>query len=300
MAVYNGSLPQSQNDRRPANMGHKQLPKQQFGRKIAARLQDACKRMRQRLAPRIEWTDKNVLMIMGCQRSGTTLIQDIMQRDRLSKVYGEFSRLSDQDSEFGIRLNPIDSVRKTIEAERAGLIVLKPLVESQNALKLMDAFENARVLWMYRDFRDAAVSNMNMFGPDAGRYDLQQIIDDRPDDWRAEGLSDDIRDTVAKNFSPDMPPHDAAALFWFVRNSWLFELNLHTNQRVMLLSYERLVAQPEICLRELYNLLGRKFPGAHILPPIHQNSTGQGAALEFSEDIERLCTDLLDRISNLT
>jgi len=280
-------------------MGHKQLSQQQFGQKITARLQNACKRLRQRLAPRIEWADKNVLMIMGCQRSGTTLVQGIMQRDRLSKVYGEFSRLSDQDSEFGIRLNPVDSVRKTIESERAGLIVLKPLVESQNALKLMDAFENARVLWMYRGFRDAAVSNINMFGPDAGRYDLQRIIDNQPDDWRAEGLSDDIRDVVSQNFSPDISPHDAAALFWFVRNSWLFELNLHTNQRVMLLSYERLVAQPEIRLSELYEFLGRKFPGTHILPSIHQNSTGQGSSVEFSENIERLCTDLLDRISNL-
>ena len=260
---------------------------------------DIRKRIAQRVTKRVGWSDKSVLMIMGCQRSGTTLVQGIMQRDMQSKVYGEFSRLSDQDRQFGIRLNPIDSVRKTIESERAGLIVLKPLVESQNALKLMEAFENARVLWMYRDFRDAAVSHINMFGPAAGRYDLQRIIDNRSDDWRTEGLSDDIRDTVARNFSPDMSPHDAAALFWFVRNSWLFELNLHTNKRVMLLSYERLVTQPEACLRELYDLLGRKFPGVHILPPIHQDSTGQGASVEFAENIERLCTDLLERISNL-
>jgi len=280
-------------------MGHKQLSKRRFGQKLATRLSGACKCVRQRLAARTPWSDKNILMILGCQRSGTTLMQDILQRDMQSKVYREFSKLSDQDREFGIRLNPLETVRKTIEADRAGLIVLKPLVESQNALKLLEAFENARILWMYRDFRDAAASSINMFGPDAGRYDLQSIVDNRPGDWRAEGLSDELRTIVADNFSPDMPPHDATALFWFVRNSWLFELNLHCDQRVMLLGYERLVSQSETCLNELYAFMGRKFPGKHILPPIHQDSAGRGSDVKFSENIESLCVNLQDRIAAL-
>jgi len=280
-------------------MGHKPLSNRRFGRKVADRLFDAYKRLRQRFVPRVAWPDKKILMIMGCQRSGTTLLQEIMQRDIGSKVFGEFSKLSDQDGEFGIRLNPLDSVRRTFEAERAGLIALKPIVESQNALKILDAFENAKVLWMHRNFRDAAVSNIKMFGPDAGLYDLQCIIDNRPGDWRAEGLSDKLRTTVADNFSPDMPPHDAAAMFWFVRNSWFFELGLENNDRAMTLSYERLVSEPENCVRSIYEFLGSPFPGRRILPPIHQDSAGQGAQLEFSENIERLCSNLFFRISTI-
>ncbi|MDP7286560.1 MAG: sulfotransferase [Phycisphaerae bacterium] len=278
-------------------MGHKQLSNRRFGQRVAAGLFDIRKRIAQRMTKRVDWADKTILMILGCQRSGTTLVQDILQRDMQSKVYGEFSGLSDQDSQFGIRLNPLDSVRRTIESDRAGLIILKPLVESQNALKLLEAFGNAKALWMYRDFRDAAVSNINMFGPDAGRYDLQRILDNHAGDWRAERLSDEIRSVVADNFSPEMPPHDAAALFWYVRNSWVFELNLQTNRRVMILSYEHLVASPKACIGELYEFIGRKLPQTNTLPPIHQTSTGQGANLQFSENIERICRDLLDRIS---
>ena len=284
------------NHRRRAEMGHRQSSTQRLGEKASGRLFAISKRIRRQFARRPEWTEKTVLMIMGCQRSGTTLMLDIFQRDMRSKVYGEFSKLSDQDREFRIRLNPLDSVRRTIEADRVALIVLKPIVESQNALKLLEAFENAKILWMYRDFRDAAVSNIKMFGRGAGVYDLQCIIDNRDGDWRAEGLGDELRATVAANFSPDMDPHDAAALFWFVRNSWFFELNLPTNKQVMLCRYGNLVAKPAETVKNLYGFLGHKFPGEHILPPMHQDSTGQGAGLKLSENIERLCSDLLARI----
>ena len=284
------------NHRRSAEMGHRQSSAMRLGEKVSRRLFGAFKRMRQRLAGRTEPGDKTVLLILGCQRSGTTLMQHILQRDMRSKVYGEFSKLSSEDREFRIRLNPLDSVRKAIEADRAGLIVLKPLVESQNAGKLLDALDNAKVLWMYRDYRDTAVSSINEFGRNAGLNNLKGTIDNREGNWRNEGLSDELRAIVSENFSPEMDPHDAAALFWFVRNSWLFELNLDTNARVMLCRYEDLVAEPVAAVKKLYDFIGRKFPGERILPPIHQKSTGQGGDLRISENIERLCGDLLGRL----
>ena len=284
------------NRRRQADMGHRQSSTTRIGEKASRRLFGAFKRIRRQFARRPEWTEKTVLLILGCQRSGTTLMQNILQRDMRSKVYGEFSKLSSEDREFRIRLNPLDSVRRAIEADRAGLIVLKPLVESQNALKLLDAFENAKVLWMYRDYRDTAISSINTFGRDAGLNNLKGIIDNREGNWRTEGLSDELRAAVSANFSPDMDPHDAAALFWFVRNSWLFELNLETNARVTICRYEDLVAEPAAAVKRIYDFLGHKFPGERILPPIHQKSTGQGGHLGISEDIERLCSDLLGRL----
>jgi hypothetical protein len=249
------------------------------------------------LARRNKAVEKTALLILGCQRSGTTLVQNIFQRDMRSKVYGEFSKLSSGDRKHRIRLNPLDSVREAIEGDRADLIVLKPLVESQNAGKLLDALENAKVLWMYRDYRDTAISNINTFGRKAGVNDLASIIENRDGDWRAEGLGTALREIVSAHFSPDMDPHDAAALFWFVRNSWFFELGLETNARVMICSYEDLVAAPAATVKKLYDFIGHNFPGEQILPPIHQESAGQGSGLELSEDIERLCKDLLERLA---
>jgi len=278
-------------------MGHRQSSTASIGRKVSRWLFGVFKPIRRRLARRNEAAEKTVLLILGCQRSGTTLVQNIFQRDVRSKVYGEFSKLSSEDREFRIRLNPLDSVREAIDADRADLIVLKPLVESQNAGKLLDALENAKVLWMYRDYRDTAISNINTFGRDAGVNDLTGRIENRNGDWRAEGLGTELREIVSAHFSPDMDPHDAAALFWFVRNSWFFELGLESNARVMICSYEDLVAAPAATVKKLYDFIGHNFPGEQLLPPIHQESAGRGSGLELSEDIERLCKDLLERLA---
>ena len=278
-------------------MGHRQSSTTRLGEKVSRWLFGAFKRIRRRLAGRTEPGEKTVLLILGCQRSGTTLVQNILQRDLRSKVYREFSKLSDRDREHRIRLNPLDSVRETIEADRAELIVLKPLVESQNAVKLLETLGNAKILWMYRDYRDTAVSSINTFGREAGVNDLTSIIENRDGDWRAEGLGAELRGIVSANFSPDMDPHDAAALFWFVRNSWLFELKLEASARVMICSYEDLVAAPAATVKKLYDFVGHKFPGQRILPSIHQESAGRGSGLELSEDIERLCSGLLERLA---
>ena len=144
---------------------------------------------------------------------------------------------------------------------------------------------------------DTAISNINTFGRDAGVNDLTGRIENRNGDWRAEGLGTELREIVSAHFSPDMDPHDAAALFWFVRNSWFFELGLESNARVMICSYEDLVAAPAATVKKLYDFIGHNFPGEQLLPPIHQESAGRGSGLELSEDIERLCKDLLERLA---
>ncbi|MDP6547175.1 MAG: sulfotransferase domain-containing protein, partial [Phycisphaerae bacterium] len=75
------------------------------------------------------------------------------------------------------------------------------------------------------------------------------------------------------------------------------EQGLDTNGRVMICSYEDLVAKPAACVKRLYDFIGHKFPGEKILPSIYQESAGQGGDVELSEEIQRLCSDLLGRIN---
>ncbi len=72
------------------------------------------------------------LMIMGCQRSGTTLLSKVFDDTFQCTVFGEYSILSDQDK-YKLRLNPEDDVIKKLNKVRSPLVVMKPLVESQNA-----------------------------------------------------------------------------------------------------------------------------------------------------------------------
>ena len=53
---------------------------------------------------------KTVLFIIGCQRSGTSLMINIFKRDLNTAVYGEFSDLTVSGADR-IRLRPLDEVK---------------------------------------------------------------------------------------------------------------------------------------------------------------------------------------------
>lgn len=238
---------------------------------------------------------KALLFIIGCQRSGTTLMTKIFERDFRTRVYGEFSKMSSLDTKHKIRLNPLPWVKAEIERDRVPLVVLKPLVETQNSLKLLEYFEDARALWMYRDYRDVASSNLANFGMGNGINNLRAIVQNAPQNWRSENVLDDTRNIVLKYFSEEMNPYDAAALFWLARNRLFFELGLDRHPRVTMCKYEDLLANPEKIMKGIYRFAGTDYPSDDILVDVRPDS-GKGKSIKLSPAVELLCKELLEKL----
>jgi hypothetical protein len=239
---------------------------------------------------------KSLLFIIGCQRSGTTLLTHIFDNDLNTKVYKEVSRLS-RNNIPKTRLEPFKRVRQIIDRDSAPLIVLKPLVETQNANTLLGYFENSNALWAYRHYKDVAASNLKHFGIRNGICNLKPIVKNEPGNWRSEHVPEHIKTIVRKYFAEDMNPYDAAALFWFVRNSFFFELALNQHPRVMMCKYDVLVNYPSETVRRIYEFWGHRFPGEKILKEVHPASVGKGKNISLSPDIDRLCGELLKRLN---
>lgn len=241
--------------------------------------------------------NKTILFIFGCQRSGTTLLTEIFERDfDNTQVYGEFSRLSSTDRMHHIRLNPLHLVKIQIDNSRPPLIILKPLVESQNALRLLDYFTNSKALWVYRHYRDVALSNLKLWGINNGINNLRPIVEGKPHNWRSDQVSESTKRIVAHFFSETMNPYDAAALFWFVRNNLFFELNLDKDIRVKTSKYEDLINEPKKIMDAIYAFLGYSFPASKVDINISRNSVGSGMNINLSKDIEDLCHDTLEKL----
>jgi hypothetical protein len=241
---------------------------------------------------------KALLFILGFQRSGTTLMLRIFERDLNTKIYGEFSILSSLDKERHIRLNPLPMVKEVIDKDRAPLIIVKPLVETQNATKLFDYFKEAKGLWMYRHYKDVISSAISRFGARRGDA-LRCIVDRIPNNWRSENVPDAMREIVLKHFSEEMNPYDAAALFWFVRNNFFFHLNLDKNPAVMICKYEDLVISPLTIMRQVYDFVGCPFPGEKAVTEVHASSVKKGANIELSPEIELLCQEMWDKLNKV-
>ena len=223
----------------------------------------------------------------------------IFEKDWNSKVYEEFSKLSTINKIKGIRLNPLNDVKNIIDKDRASLIILKPLVETQHILKLLNYFDTSKAIWLFRNYMDVAASNLKKFGINNGINNLRPIVLSEPNNWRSENIPDEIRDLVLKYFSEDMKPYDAAALFWYVRNSFFFSQNLDTNPRIFLCRYDDLVKDPSSTLRKIYDFADEKFPGEKITREVKTSSIGKGIDIDLSEPIASLCKGLMKRINDV-
>lgn len=241
-------------------------------------------------------TQKRLMFVMGCQRSGTTLMMHILEKDYATSIYHEQSGLSSGDKVERLRLNSLDSVKKALARDRAHFIVLKPLVESQRTLELLDIFPNSKVLWMYRSYHDVVNSNLKRFGLQNGINDIRPIAQGDPENWRSAGASDHVRAVVQEHFAEDMNLYDAGALFWYARNSLYFEQNLMQNPHVMLCNYRDLARKPLRFMQEFYHFMEQDFPGAHIVADVKESSVGRGKHVELSPAIEALCANLYERM----
>jgi hypothetical protein len=240
---------------------------------------------------------KRILFILGCQRSGTSMMMKIFDNDIHTKVYGEFSELSATHSD-PIRLAPYPHVFKTINNTRAVSIVMKPLVESQNAVHLLDYFVSSNALWMFRHYKDVVSSGFIHWGSQNGIKNLFPIIRNDQTNWRSQGVSRKTRNLIARYYSRDMSPYDAEVLFWYMRNVLFFEQDLHNDPRVLMCKYEDLVTAPWQTVKAIYTFAGFKLSDKNIVSMVHSNSVQKGKQIELSPAIDELCSDLWGKLNN--
>jgi hypothetical protein len=235
-----------------------------------------------------------VAVILGCQRSGTTLMLNLFDSDLRILTFAEESILTSQSDPQ--RLKALDEVNEHLAGLSAPLIVLKPLVESQRAPALLSALHQAKVLWMFRDYHDVAASNLRTFGPANGIIDLQLLLTNDPPNWRGEYVPSETRAVLERFYSPDMDPYDAAALFWWARNMLLFQLDLAGRQDVRLCSYEQLIANPADVMSNLYRFLDMPVRSGRLGKSVHARALERGRSVALSPSVETLCHDLHEHL----
>jgi len=242
--------------------------------------------------------DKTVLFIVGCQRSGTSIIHHLFRLDWDAVTYDEINPLSSRDSDEGLRLNPMPEVKARIQANRSPLVVCKPLVESQNLDLLLGLFPITWAIWMYRDYRAVVLSNLKYFGQDTGHRDLAFIIAGDSTNWRAEKIAESDRDIIMGLYSPDMDPRDAAALYWCARNSLFFSRGFDSDDRVKTCRYSDLVTRPAEIMAYAYRFIDRPYPGDRIVADVFTGSKGRGRDLDLSPSVRELCEGMLTRLDD--
>jgi hypothetical protein len=242
---------------------------------------------------------KAIVLIVGCQRSGTTMMLELFTADRRSVTFQEQSSLS-SPAEERLRLKPLPEVKRSLERIHAPLLVLKPLVESQNVTALLEGLDNSSAIWMYRGAASVAASDLGHFGAESGERNVRLLLTNDPPNWRGEFVPETTRAVLSQHYRPDMNPYDAAALFWWARTSLFFDLGLDSRPDVRLCSYERLVAAPEPTMRSLYEFIGVPYPERPITSRVHRGAARRGERVVLSPEVQRLCDELQERLDSVS
>ena len=246
-------------------------------------------------------------MVLGCQRSGTDALIGCIENDSDAKVFQEHSRLNTRTGKislrdsvrYTLRLRPLDQVAAELDRLRYPLAALKPLVESQRLAELADQLPRSRFVWMFRHYQDVAESNVRTFGAAIHRRNLEPIVSGDPSNWRSEGASREVRETVSRFYDPDMNPLDGGALFWWARNRLLFDQGFESDPRVLPLRYSSFVAEPVAVLRSLYEHASVPFPGEAIARSVSPRFVGRGSGHSVSAAIRTLCEELWGELAAL-
>ena len=240
--------------------------------------------------------ERRVVLIFGCQRSGTTMLQQTFL-DRSWRVL----ILEEHDRRL---VGPGPGLEETTWQEYPTVlgrirrlpfevVAAKPLVESASATALMDAAGAVTAVWMLRHYPEVARSNVSRFGMDNPYRDLQPIRSRDALDWRYRGATEETWETVTALMNRRLTPFDAAALFWWTRNQLYFDQRLREDDRIRILRYERACNQPDEVIRSLSDHIGLALPLRSIAPRVRAHPSPAETS-ELDPDVERLCRKLWD------
>ncbi|MCZ7373754.1 hypothetical protein [Micromonospora sp. WMMC250] len=235
--------------------------------------------------------------LVGLQRSGTNML--VRGLDAAPEVEVRNENDSTLFHRFQLRPDPV--LTATIQRSRHAYVLVKPLCESHRVDELLalPGSTPGRALWVYRDVDDRARSEVAKFG-DANLRALHAIADGSIGRrWQGQRLDADAVELIRAHDPQRLDPHSGAALFWYVRNSLVFQLGLDQRADVLLCRYDTVVAEPEAQLRRLCAFLDFPYrPGlhAHIAPRRFHGAAASHQPLPIDRRVRALCDELTDRL----
>jgi sulfotransferase family protein len=227
--------------------------------------------------------------ILGAQRSGTTLLLDCFDRSMEIDVLGESSRAM-----VNFKIVGDDVLDELITSSRHKAIVFKPLTDSHRAREFLRLSPNSVAIWAYRRVEDRANSAVAKFGD----HNLQILRDfasgKNLDIWQAQGLTDESLKLINSFNLSDMSPHDAAAVFWYIRNSLYFSNKLDELDNVLPLAYEDLVAEPQKTMQGICRFIECQY-SKKMISDVHTTSVGRERS-NLSENTRSLCVPMYNEL----
>jgi hypothetical protein len=234
------------------------------------------------------------VFVVGLQRSGTNMLVRGLERDPRFQVYNENHRAA--FNRFRLRPDPV--IRQLVERSRHPYVLFKPLCDSHRTADLLDGLglhPDPLAMWAYRSVDGRARSAVAKFGDTNLRMLRELAAGGGQDRWEAQRLSSDSLQLISSLDWARRTPHDAAALFWYVRNRLYFELGLAERPDVLLVSYDAMLADPQAEMGRICGFLDLPFD-RRLVAHVEGRRGGGEARLELHPRIRERCDELVAQL----
>jgi hypothetical protein len=193
------------------------------------------------------------------------------------------------------RLRPPDVIEKLVDRSYAHAAVFKPVLTTPHSCQYLNKFPNARMIFIYRHYNDVVNSSIKRFGPADRLTHVNSWIADDFGEFAPVAPPEETKAIVRKLWKPDLSPELAAALYWLFYNTLYFDLGLIRDDRVRLVGYESLVANPGPHLEAACDFLGLKFE-PKMTAGIFATSVSRHEVPAIDQEIETACEILWQRL----
>jgi len=248
------------------------------------------------------------VFVLGCQRSGTTICQNIFLHSPDCDVFREGNRRAMTET---WRLRDRETIERLIRKSRRRVAMFKPLNDAQWADRFLADYEDSRLIWIYRDPHDTANSAVAKWGEsqremidEIGRAAIEhgssagaaEALRDRPGYAAcAEHLSEGALAQVGRWSGLSLDAHSGAAAMWWLRNQLFTSLDLGASPRVLLMRYESLVTDPATETRRMCDHVEIPYTDA-LVADVHARSVGRSARPILEPSVEAACAELKARL----
>lgn len=235
------------------------------------------------------------IYVVGLQRSGTNMLFGAFAKAPEAETHNESAN---SRAFFHWALRDDEIVRSLIESSRHRCIIFKPLCDAHRVVHLMEGLgirTPGRSVWIYRDVAARALSVYAKWPETVG--EVGRRIANGYRGWETDGLSDERLAFASRFDCATMSPASGAALFWYLRNTLFFDLELDQRPDVALISYDQFVLDPSRFMTQLCNFAELPFRKA-MVQDVARRGSPSSVELDIDPQIASVCADLQHRLND--
>ncbi len=245
------------------------------------------------------------VFLIGNVRSGTSMIVFQLAKSWQVKLFNE-----DNPAAFDYwRMRDFSIIENLLQQSRAPITLFKPILDTYRIWDILANFPTAKAIFTFRHYTDVVNSTNKRFYTEEGLYIPSKRFPPRDtrdpiSRWVLQDFSEfssarppeEVISFIKSRWKPDLNLNSNIALRWYFINRLYFDLEMFRDERIKLVKYENIVANPPKEFESLCQFLNIQYEPI-MIDGVFSSSIGKDTSPDMDPVIRADCDELWQRLS---